>query len=69
MNCCIAPSATVAVFGETATVTIGTVMVTVAVSDLLVSSFEVAAIVTVSCAGTVKGAVYVAVHPWLLFPP
>jgi hypothetical protein len=69
VNCCVAPRATVAVLGETATVTTGTVMVIVAISDFVVSSFEVAVMVTVAGFGTVRGAVYVAVQPTLLSPP
>ncbi len=57
VNCCVAPRITVAVAGVTVTVTTGAVMVIVAVSDLVGSSFEVAVTVTVGGLGTVSGAV------------
>ena len=57
VSCCVAPSMTVGVLGATFTVTTGAVIVTVAVSDLVVSSMEVAVMVMVAGLGTVSGAV------------
>ena len=55
VNCCVFPARTVAVVGETETLTTGTVIV--AEFDLLVSVAEVAVIVTVSAlAGGLAGA-------------
>jgi hypothetical protein len=45
VNCCVAPPKTVALAGETLTVTTGAVTVTVAEADLLVSATLLAATV------------------------
>jgi hypothetical protein len=57
VNCWVAPRITVGAAGVTLKVTTGAVTVMVAVSDLLVSSTEVAFTVTVAGFGTVSGAV------------
>ncbi len=71
VNCCVRPVTTVAVFGLTATETAG-VIVTVAVSNFVLSATEIAFTVTGFVPGTAAGAVYSPVAlivPLVAFPP
>ncbi len=57
VNCCVNPTLTVALLGDTLTDIGGGVMVTVADADLVGSATEVADTVTVGGFGTLAGAV------------
>jgi len=59
VNCCVALTWTLAVFGATVTVTTGVaVIVTVALSDFVESATETAVTITAAGFGTPTGAVY-----------
>ena len=73
VNCCVPEVGTLALTGDTATVTtVAAVTVTAAEADFVVSACEMAFTVTVAGLGTVVGAVYnpaVEIVPVVVFPP